>query len=88
MVQQSVSLEVSRNYIIPSDLSGGYTNNTVYTVDVATLYNGLWSAYGPCTVTTPFIRMASQDINTNVFEVSAFPNPFARHFSLNIQSSK
>jgi hypothetical protein len=80
--------EVSRNYIIPSDLSGGYANNTAYTVDVATLYNGLWSAYGPaCTVTTPFIRMATQDINTNVFEVSAFPNPFARHFSLDIQSS-
>jgi hypothetical protein len=80
--------EVSRNYIIPSDLAGGYANNTVYTVDVATLYNGLWSAYGPaCTVTTPFIRMAAQDINTNVFEVKAFPNPFARHFSLDIQSS-
>jgi hypothetical protein len=80
--------EVSRNYIVPSDLAGGYANNTVYTVDVATLYNGLWSSYGPaCTVTTPFIRMASQDINTNVFEVKAFPNPFARHFSLDIQSS-
>jgi len=80
--------EVSRNYIIPSDLAGGYSNNTVYTVDVATLYNGLWSDYGPaCTVTTPFIRMAAQDINTNVFEVKAFPNPFARHFSLDIQSS-
>jgi hypothetical protein len=80
--------EVSRNYIIPSDFAGGYSNNTVYTVDVATLYNGLWSDYGPaCTVTTPFIRMAAQDINTNVFEVKAFPNPFARHFSLDIQSS-
>jgi hypothetical protein len=31
--------------------------------------------------------MAAQDINTNVFEVKAFPNPFARHFSLDIQSS-
>lgn len=80
--------EVSRNYIVPSDLAGGYANNTVYTVDVATLYNGLWSAYGPaCTVTTPFIRMASENINTNIFEVKAFPNPFARNFSLDVQSS-
>jgi hypothetical protein len=31
--------------------------------------------------------MAAQDINTNVFEVNAFPNPFAKHFSLAIQSS-
>jgi hypothetical protein len=70
----------------------GYQYSTVYTIDVDVMYDGQWrNNWGPlCTITTPaapITRMAAQDINTNVFEVSAFPNPFAKHFSLDIQSS-
>jgi hypothetical protein len=70
----------------------GYQYSTAYTIDVDVMYDGQWqNNWGPlCTITTPappITRMAAQDINTNVFEVNAFPNPFARHFSLDIQSS-
>jgi hypothetical protein len=74
-------------------LVGGAEFETTYSVRVASsLDNGAtWQPYGSaCSFTTPAApvsRMASQDINTNVFEVKAFPNPFARHFSLDIQSS-
>jgi hypothetical protein len=69
---------------------GGGEFDKTYSIRVA-INNGIWQEYGPaCNVSTPTApapRMAAQDINTNVFEVKAFPNPFARHFSLDIQSS-
>ena len=71
---------------------GGAEYNTLYTVRVAISFdNGLtYESYGrPCSFTTPAAPIArmSDSALTNVFEVKAFPNPFARHFSLNIQSS-
>ncbi len=90
---------VSRNYINPkselrlTNLVGGVEYNTSYTVKVAiSLDNGAtWEAYGrTCTVTTPaapISRKSNQEINTNLFEVNAFPNPFATNFRLNIESS-
>ncbi len=66
---------------------GGGEFGKTYSIRVA-INNGTWQSYGSaCNVSTPAARMAAQDINTNVFEVKAFPNPFARHFSLDIQSS-
>ena len=69
---------------------GGGEFGKTYSIRVA-INNGIWQGYGSaCNVSTPTApapRMAAQDINTNVFEVKAFPNPFARHFSLDIQSS-
>ena len=77
-------------YFTLSQLSpGGGESSTTYSIRVA-INNGTWQSYGPaCNVSTPapITRMAAQDINSNVFEVKAFPNPFARHFSLDIQSS-
>lgn len=89
----------SRTYITSkaelrlTSLVGGAEYGAAYTVKVSISFdNGLtWEPHGrPCTISTPappIARMAAQDINTNVFEVKAFPNPFARHFSLDIQSS-
>jgi len=65
---------------------GGVTYNVRVAIKLST--GGQFQGYSSyCKFTTPAARMASQDINTNVFEVKAFPNPFARHFSLDIQSS-
>ena len=84
-------VETTNNYFNATQLLGGYASNTIYTIEVATLYKGNWSSYGSaCTITTPaapIARMVQTEIGTNVFEVKAFPNPFARHFSLAIQSS-
>ncbi|KAB1154936.1 YDG domain-containing protein [Flavobacterium luteum] len=72
-----------------AELSGGYAASTVYLVDVAVKYNGLWQeAYGGdvCTITTPTARMNTNSVES-IFNVKAFPNPFASHFSLDIVSS-
>ncbi|WP_191963368.1 YDG domain-containing protein [Flavobacterium luteum] len=72
-----------------AELSGGYAASTVYLVDVAVKYNGLWQeAYGGdvCTITTPTARMNTNSVES-IFNVKAFPNPFASHFSLDIESS-
>ena len=84
------TFDTPNRYFTLSQLSpGGGQASTTYSIRVA-INNGIWQAYGPaCNVSTPapITRMAAQDINTDVFEVKAFPNPFARHFSLDIQSS-
>ena len=84
-------LESPLRYFQPKEVVGGLSLNTTYSIKVASLYNGLWSSYGTaCNVTIPsnISRMAKQSASIkNVFEVKAFPNPFATHFSLDIQSS-
>ncbi|KAB1155614.1 InlB B-repeat-containing protein [Flavobacterium luteum] len=72
-----------------AQLPGGYAPGTTYLVDVAVRYNGLWQeSYGGdvCTITTPIARMNAAQVE-NIFNVKAFPNPFASHFSLDIESS-
>ena len=84
------TFDTPNRYFTLSQLSpGGGESSTTYSIRVA-INNGTWQSYGPaCNVSTPapISRMAAQDINSNVFEVKTFPNPFARHFSLDIQSS-
>ncbi|KAB1153701.1 T9SS type A sorting domain-containing protein [Flavobacterium luteum] len=84
--------------VIPSNTSwfrlsqfpGGGVLNTAYTIRVRSS-NGpapaAFTAWGdPCVVTTPIARM-SEASNNDVFEVKSFPNPFASHFNLDIDSS-
>ena len=86
-------VETNINHFFKStSLPGGFINNTLYTVDVATFYNGTWSAYGPTstfsTPATPLAKMSNNNTSTkDIFDVKAFPNPFASHFSLDIESS-
>ncbi|KAB1158224.1 YDG domain-containing protein, partial [Flavobacterium luteum] len=72
-----------------AELPGGYALNKVYSIDIAVKYNGLWQeAYGGdvCTITTPTARMNANSVES-IFNVKAFPNPFATHFNLDIESS-
>ncbi len=88
---RTVTVSGRNHFSLSSELLGGVTYNKTYSIKVDAYVNGSWIGYGSaCNVSTPAgpaPRMASQDINTNMFEVKAFPNPFARHFSLDIQSS-
>ena len=80
----------NRYFTLSQLTPGGGEFGTTYSIRVA-INNGVWQNYGTaCNVSTPAApapRMASEAINTNVFDVKAFPNPFARHFTLAIQSS-
>jgi len=51
--------------------------------------NGIDKLFGTsCSVSTGAARMSATDLGAmNVFNVTTFPNPFARHFSLNVESS-
>ena len=40
-----------------------------------------------CVVTTPIARMSETNENDSIFNLKAFPNPFASHFSVDIESS-
>ena len=52
------------------------------------LFGTAFTAWGdPCVVTTPMARMSDTNIDDSIFTVKAFPNPFASHFSLDIESS-
>jgi len=74
----------------------GATTNKTYSVRVSVRFNGVYPTtngidrlFGSsCTVSTGAARMTETDLGAmNVFNVSAFPNPFARHFSVQIESS-
>ncbi|KAB1154297.1 YDG domain-containing protein [Flavobacterium luteum] len=74
-----------------AELPGGYAAGTTYLVDVAVRYSvsGQWQeSYGGdiCTITTPIARMNETQVD-NIFNVKSFPNPFASHFNLDIESS-
>jgi Secretion system C-terminal sorting domain len=71
------------------DSQGGGAANTVYTVRVAVLYNGIYQPYGsPCTITTSLGAVRESDgSSSDMFTVNAFPNPFADNFKLDINSN-
>jgi len=76
-------------YFRLSSLPGGASYSTAYTIRVRAFATS-WLSWGDaCIVTTPAAPIArmSDSALTNIFEVKAFPNPFARHFSLDVQSS-
>jgi hypothetical protein len=81
-----------------TSLAGGAANNTIYTIGVATKYNGVWGEYGnECTITTPStiaVRVAKPastiDTKGKVLDevaVLAYPSPFTTNFKLNFISS-
>jgi len=72
-----------RNITVP-----GFTvANATYTIRVSILFNSVYQPFGnACTITT---NGASRVTNTPiaVFEVKAYPNPFANNFKLDINTS-
>ena len=72
-----------RNITVP----GFTTSNASYSIRVSIKYNNIYRAFGtPCTITT---NGASRVTTTpvEVFEVKAYPNPFAANFKLEINTS-
>jgi len=72
-----------RNITVP----GFTTTNSSYSIRVAILFNSVYQPFGSaCTITT---TGASRITNTpiEVFEVKAYPNPFAANFKLDINTS-
>ncbi|MFD0779421.1 YDG domain-containing protein [Flavobacterium myungsuense] len=82
-------IESPNIYFAASTVTGGMiVTGKVYTVQVDVKYNGVFlENWGPtCQLTIPSFRMS--DTNTSsIFNVKAFPNPFATHFNLDIESS-
>jgi hypothetical protein len=84
--------ETKLRYFLLSQLQGGGSYNTTYSIRVAVKFNNVWQAYGPaCILKTPtnLVARMSQINESNVSEltVKAFPNPFVAHFNLAIESS-
>ena len=71
------------------DTVPGLTSGTTYSVKVSMLIGGIWGAYGKsCTLTTPSTAKteASSSLITS-FDATAYPNPFASNFKLDIKTS-
>ncbi|OYU82688.1 MAG: hypothetical protein CFE24_14530, partial [Flavobacterium sp. BFFFF2] len=59
------TIDTSTNNFQLSQLAGGVTYSTAYSVSVSAFYNGAWSAYGSaCTITTP--NVPTTKINASV----------------------
>ena len=92
-----VGLEVTNmaNPVFVFNNVPGATLNQTYSVRVSVRINGVYPTtngidrlFGSsCTLSTGAAKMSDDTIITNVFEVKAFPNPFASHFNLEIESS-
>jgi hypothetical protein len=76
----------------------GLLPTTTYSVSVAIQLNGVWGPYGKtCTIITPAIiegrilftkSAGSMDSSfTGEFKATAYPNPFANNFMIDIKSS-
>jgi len=72
-----------RNITVP----GFTTTNSSYSIRVAILYNSQYLSFGAaCTITTNGAsRITNKPIE--VFEVKAYPNPFANNFKLELNTS-
>jgi hypothetical protein len=72
-----------------SQFPGGGVLETAYTIRVRSSDGPAPAAFtnwgDPCVVSTPISRL-SEEAN-DVFEVKSYPNPFASHFTLDIESS-
>jgi hypothetical protein len=66
----------------------GYTPNTEYSVRIAVMTAGTWSAFGDaCIITSPAAIARVNDITANEFTVEAYPNPYSTEFKLNVITS-
>ena len=64
--------------------------STTYSVKVMVKIGGVWGPYGKiCTLTTPGTSkaIASTDKVAAMFDATAYPNPFAENFKLDIKTS-
>ena len=76
------------NFALAQIGSGSIFPNTVYTVDVAVLYNGVYGAFGPaCTLTTANVVTRHSEAPVTIFDVKSYPNPFVDTFKLDINTS-
>jgi hypothetical protein len=65
----------------------GAMMNQIYSIQVATQFNGVWSEYGaPCSLTVGSVEISreiSEDAINN-FEIKAYPNPFSNEVNLQL----
>ena len=71
------------------DTVPGLLPSTTYSVKVSAKIGGVWGAYGKaCTLTTPGTSKTIVPMETaTLFDATAYPNPFADNFKLNVKSS-
>jgi hypothetical protein len=66
----------------------GYTADTGYSVRVAVMTAGTWSAFGDaCEIVSPAASSRNEEVTSPTFEALAFPNPFSNEFKLNVTTS-
>ena len=69
-------------------LPGGAAANTAYTVRVDVLYNGSYVEGNIlCTLTTSPAATRQSNAVVTIYEVNAYPNPYAETFKLNVNTS-
>ena len=69
-------------------LAGGAAANTTYTIRVDVLYNSSYVVGTQlCTITTSPAMTRQTDVALDIYEVSAYPNPYAETFKLNVNTS-
>jgi hypothetical protein len=66
----------------------GFTASTEYSVRIAVMTAGTWSAFGDaCSITSPAAAARGEEVGSSIFEAVAFPNPFISEFKLNVTTS-
>ncbi len=66
----------------------GFTPNVAYSVRIAVMTSGTWSAFGDaCEITSPAAATRTDEAALPTFEALAFPNPFSNEFKLNVTTS-
>jgi hypothetical protein len=84
----------TREFVTPNSrfqlqqLAGGAAANTAYTIRVDVLYNSSYvQGTQLCTITTSAGMTRQTDAALAIYEVSAYPNPYAETFKLNVNTS-
>ncbi len=82
------TFDATSNLFNLTQLIGGATIGTTYSIRVAVRVNGVWGAYGDkCSVTTPLPAFKQIiKVVVNEFSVKAIPNPFTDIFKLELTS--
>ena len=71
-----------------AQLPGGAAQNTTYTIRVDVLYNSSYvEGTQLCTITTSGTAARQASAAKDIYEVSAYPNPYAETFKLNVNTS-
>ncbi len=71
-----------------AQLPGGAAQSTTYTIRVDVLYNSSYvEGTQLCTITTSGTATRQASAALDIYEVSAYPNPYAETFKLNVNTS-